>query len=118
MKERGGEDGAGAAGFDGVTEVFGAARTAGGDDADLYGAGDGAQEVEIEAAVRAVAIDRREQDLASPELLGAPAPFEGVDVGDFAASANGGKAAFRVAREHDRLHAELSCTSRNQRGVA
>src|SRR5581483_9778125 len=64
MENRCGQRRVGAAAREHVVEMIESAGTARGDDRDLDRAGDGSRHLAVEARTRAVAIHRRQQDLA------------------------------------------------------
>ena len=78
VKDRRGQRGVGAALGEDLGEVLERARTARGNHGDVHGGRDGGGELAVEAALRAVAIDGGEQDLARASLRGFAGPIHGT----------------------------------------
>ena len=78
VEDRGRERGVGAAAREDVDEVLERAGAAGRDHRDGHRRRHGGGQLAVEAGARAVAIDRRQQDLAGAARLGLPRPLDGV----------------------------------------
>ena len=78
------------------------------DDVDLHAGRNGAEELDVEPGARAVAVHRGEEDLAGAEALGFDAPVGGVHARRLFSAPDHRLAVFRIARENDRLDAELA----------
>src|SRR5215207_8739759 len=78
VEDRGAEDGVGAALLDGVDEMVQGAGATRRDHRDVHGIGHRPGELELVAALRAVAVHAREQDLPRPALHALACPLDGV----------------------------------------
>src|SRR5688500_14646312 len=86
VEDRGGQHGAGAAVGETFVQMFEGADTAAGDDRDGHGAPHRPEQLAVVAGLRAVTIQRREQDLAGAEADDLLGPGDGVEAGRLAAA--------------------------------
>src|SRR5262245_28165568 len=109
MKDRRGERGVRAAGREYVQEMPEAAGAAGGNHRNRDRGRDGGGERAIEASLRAIAVDRRQEDFAGAAAFSLAGPFDGVAIRRCLSAASvDGKAiadGFRIDRDEDRLAA-------------
>ena len=122
VKDRRGQRGVGVAAREDVGEVVERAGAARGDHRNVDGVGDGGGHLAVEAGLRAVAIHRRQQDLAGAARLGLARPLDGVarGVGRAAAHVDGEAvvASLGVDGDDHRLAAVAPGERRDQLGVA
>src|SRR6516165_11224237 len=78
MKDRSGQGGIGGTFRENIEKMLWQFCSAGGDHRHTHSAADGGCESQIEAGLRAVSIDRGEQDLARAHLYSAACPILGV----------------------------------------
>src|SRR5690625_1758959 len=114
VEHRGGEHRVGPR-LGGFGEVFGAARSAGGDEGAGRGLPEGPEHLQVEAFLRAVGIDGVQEDLPDPRRLRLGGPFRRVDpraafapVGGHVETTVARIAAAGVDGEHERLGAAFA----------